>query len=73
MADSVRLRDQFLVSISDPPAMEKWQEDLWKLPEDAILRMLWRAHGNLTKFSDNRWSPYLAVAQVILRERGMKL
>jgi hypothetical protein len=53
--------------------MEKWQEDLWELPEDAVLRMLWRAHGNLTNFSDNRWSPYLAVAQVILRERGVKL
>jgi hypothetical protein len=73
MADSVPLRDQFLVSISDPPAMAKWQEDLWELPEDAILRMLWRAHGNLTKFSDKRWSPYLAVAQFILKERDIKL
>jgi hypothetical protein len=69
MSDCVTLPVQSIAAITEPPAMEWWQEAMRKSTESEALRLRQHAIGNLSNFPG--WSPLVAEAEEILRERGI--
>lgn len=51
--------------------MEWWREAMTKSTETEALRLREHAIGNLANFPDNRWGPFVAEAEAILRQRGI--
>ena len=70
MSDFVRLPGTHLAAITDPPAMDWWQEAMRKSTDSEALQLRQHAIANLA-FPDGRWSPFVAEAEAILRERGI--